>query len=169
MLQPTIVQDIRNEVVNVSCGKDHVMVLCTTGEVYAWGCGTHGEIATSYTIASATKPQLIPIASLLQEAEEVLFIQAGSHRCCIATTKCRLLTWGENDSSTPSFTNWIISQEGCLLDIALGSSCTVILQDIYHDYQSCVSLIQSTKSYSKNSNEKKQQSTDQIRTISHEW
>ena len=39
----------------------------------------------------------------------------------------------------------------------------------FHDYQSCVSLIQSTKSYSKNSNEKKQQSTDQIRTISHEW
>eukprot|EP01083_Nonionella_stella_P095542 268247_1 len=43
---------------SVACGQSHVLILCTNGDVYAWGDGSYGEIGQGAFKASA-QPRLV--------------------------------------------------------------------------------------------------------------
>ena len=167
---PTLVQDIRNEVTSVSCGGSHTLALCSSGNVYAWGCGLHGEMAVNYPIAYATSPQMIPLASLLEDDEDVVCIRCGGHRCGVVTSKCRILTWGENDFLTPTFRD-LTSSSGCIVDLSLTTYYTVLLHDSLHDSLTPSLMLTPTPSVKqlvRNPSERKAPS-DQARTQSLDW
>lgn len=151
---------------HVSCGSSHTLALCASGAVYAWGCGLHGEIGVNYPIAYATKPQLVPLASLLEDDEEVMLIRCGDHRCGVVTSRCRILTWGENDFVTPAFRN-LTPASGCIVDLSLTTHYTVLLHDSFHESLTPSLLLTPTPSV-RNLHEKRPV-TDAARLLSHDW
>ena len=46
------------QVTDITCGKEHCMLLTETGQVFSWGGGTRGQLGHG-TLSSEDKPRLI--------------------------------------------------------------------------------------------------------------
>ena len=127
----------------------------------------HGEMAINAPIAYASKPQCIPLSSLLDANEEITMVRSGGHRCALITSKQRVLTWGENDYYSPSFRKFSSSPSssfGSIIDLALTSNYTIILHNtsLFTTPSMTMSSLTPTKADSK-------KATDNNRSLSYDW
>jgi uncharacterized repeat protein (TIGR02543 family) len=97
---------------SVISGGKHSLAISTTGNLYAWGDNTHGQLGDGTdTIKDA--PTLISFTGLLEgmgllEGETIQQVSAGYEYSLALTTSGRLYSWGNNGSGQLGypFTSW---------------------------------------------------------------
>ena len=78
------------KVCSVSCGLHHTLLLTTSGQVYAFGSNTHGQLGVGDLVPRGAPSQVINIK------ERVVRVAAGSYHSVALTAGGRIVTWGYN-------------------------------------------------------------------------
>ncbi|KAK3582772.1 hypothetical protein CHS0354_015299 [Potamilus streckersoni] len=87
---------------SVSCGKEHVLLLSSTGEVYSYGKGSRGQLGYGdLHVDQQTTP--LPVETLSGLAVRV--IAAGGWHSTAVTAEGDLYVWGWNESGQLGLTN----------------------------------------------------------------
>jgi hypothetical protein len=79
------------EIKIIKCGANHTLVLTSSGEVYAWGKNSDGEIGNG-----CYKDQLTPIKLNDFNDEKVVMISCGGWHSMALTESGRVFSWGYN-------------------------------------------------------------------------
>ncbi|CAJ1362054.1 unnamed protein product [Effrenium voratum] len=79
------------QVQRCACGAEHLLLLATTGLVFASGRNSHGQLGLE-KVQHAASPACIQALSHLQACD----VAAGSAHSCAVTTFGNLFTWGDN-------------------------------------------------------------------------
>lgn len=77
-------------IVEVAAGEQHVLVRCTLGAVYSWGCNSDGQLGLGHTTEEVLEP------SIIQCEESCCQVAAGSRHSLAVVTGGRLLAWGSS-------------------------------------------------------------------------
>ena len=86
---PTTVAATLDDVSQVACGCEHMLALTSSGDVYAFGSGSHGQLGSAAaSAASFTKISGLPKAK---------FVAAGCENSGIITESGDVHTWGRNE------------------------------------------------------------------------
>ena len=77
----------------VACGANHTLVLSTTGQMYAWGSNSHGQLGTGQVEKREGPPVGVqPVAF----ETHTLAISCGTTHSAAITIDGALYTWGHN-------------------------------------------------------------------------
>ena len=76
---------------SVACGQSHILILTSSGDVYAWGDGSYGEIGQGAFKASQ-QPRLILLNKNIES------IACGRYHSAAVTNNGSLYTWGCGDN-----------------------------------------------------------------------
>lgn len=74
----------------VTTGGNHTCALATTGQVYCWGEGTHGEVGDG-TLSNRTTPTLIDASAAFKS------VSAGTEHTCALAVDASAFCWGSNE------------------------------------------------------------------------
>ena len=88
-LAPRIVEGI-SDVVQISAGDSHNLVLTSTQQVWSWGFGGHGQLGHG-----DTNDRWIPV--VLESIEDVSFVSAGGEHSLACTSDGHVWAWGSNE------------------------------------------------------------------------
>ncbi|MDI3283488.1 hypothetical protein [Polyangium sp. 15x6] len=80
------------DVVDVAAGRDHVLAMTTSGNVYAWGLGSSGQIGDGSAGILAVRPQPVPLVL----PDRVIALGARGNTSYAVLTSGALLGWGQN-------------------------------------------------------------------------
>jgi len=87
---PTVVKGITGEIISVSCGSAHTMVLTTTG---VWSFGLNDEGALGHQ-----GNHLVPTLIKSLSSKVILKVSAGGHHSAAVDNNGTLYTWGWNEA-----------------------------------------------------------------------
>jgi alpha-tubulin suppressor-like RCC1 family protein len=87
-----VIFPVKVQVIRISCGSDHTIVLATTGVLYAWGLNNEGQCGVGTADAEVLKPT--PIQSLLQD--DIGHFACGTRHSMAVTGDGSLYAWGSN-------------------------------------------------------------------------
>ena len=93
---PTRIPDLFN-VVAVSAGFAHCMVLCANGSVYAFGYNRNGEVGNGTT-------EDVHVPTKVHISEPIEYVKAGSN-ASFASSKSKAWVWGYNDEGRLGLSN----------------------------------------------------------------
>ncbi len=79
------------KIIDFKCGHLHALALTSSGQVYAWGYNTRGQIGNG-----SYETQLIPIKVNGFDNEKVVMISCGSWHSMALTESGRVFCWGDN-------------------------------------------------------------------------
>jgi len=79
-------------ITDVSAGENHSLAITTTGDLYAWGDNSRGQLGVGVGISSSLRPMKVPGIS------EVIAVSAGSEYTMAITENGDLYAWGRNSS-----------------------------------------------------------------------
>ena len=79
-------------VTKVAAGAQHSMCLTVRGDVYAWGCGTDGQLGIGKNV-SESRPMLIQIL----QGKRVAHIACGENHSAATLQDGQMFTWGSGD------------------------------------------------------------------------
>ena len=69
MVRPRLVEALLSvDVATVACGTNHVVVLGSEGEIYAWGCGNNGQLGTGLD-DSYSEPKRVQISQSIRDVK----------------------------------------------------------------------------------------------------
>jgi alpha-tubulin suppressor-like RCC1 family protein len=77
--------------IDICCGSDHSLALNSSGEVYAWGSNSFGQLGIG-----CNSDQLLPKKVYGLEEENVITISCGGYHSMILTENGRVFSWGSN-------------------------------------------------------------------------
>ncbi|XP_076055438.1 RCC1 and BTB domain containing protein claret isoform X3 [Oratosquilla oratoria] len=91
VLQPRAIMRLskKQHITAVAGGYAHTVALAADGKVYAWGCGTYGQIGNG-AIAKVSKPKMVPMSY------PVTHIAAGYFHNLAVTKSHKVFVWGSN-------------------------------------------------------------------------
>ncbi|XP_060103049.1 probable E3 ubiquitin-protein ligase HERC6 [Heteronotia binoei] len=78
-------------VVNVSCGKEYSIAICSNGSIFSWGAGTFGQLGTGQW-----KDQLIPKKIDGLSPRKVIQVACGHYHTIALTKDGKVFSWGQN-------------------------------------------------------------------------
>ncbi len=84
------------QIIDICCGSELTLVLTNSGEVYAWGKNSYGQIGNGRS--GHNKYQLIPIKVNGFNDEKVIQISCGKWHSMALTESGRIFSWGSNKS-----------------------------------------------------------------------
>lgn len=91
VIEPELVSSLSNlTIMQVECGKNHMMCLCSSGKVYSWGSGENGVLGHGNN-AGLNKPQMIKEL----KKETICFIAAGEFNSAAIDSQGALYLWGQ--------------------------------------------------------------------------
>ncbi|XP_062992156.1 uncharacterized protein LOC134405027 [Elgaria multicarinata webbii] len=76
-------------VVHVSCGKEHSLAVCNSGNVFSWGAGAFGQLGTG-----AFKENFIP--KKIVYLSKIIQIACGHYHSVALAEDGRVFSWGQN-------------------------------------------------------------------------
>lgn len=79
------------KLIDICCGSDHTLGLNSSGEVYAWGSNSFGQIGNG-----CNSDQLLPKKVYGLEDEKAISICCGGNHSMVLTDKGRVFSWGSN-------------------------------------------------------------------------
>ena len=90
--RPVAALPVSTAVVSVACGENFSMVLLETGQIYAWGDNSRGQLGQEDTQVYET------VVPLLGAAQSVPFraISAGYYHCLALSSAGKVYSWGDN-------------------------------------------------------------------------
>ncbi|XP_054722034.1 uncharacterized protein LOC129231695 [Uloborus diversus] len=87
---PTVVKALKKKnIVAISAGQGHTVLLSKNGDVYTFGCGMFGQLGTG-SVAKQSYPQLVNIP------ERIKLIASGHFHVLAISRKNNIYTWGCN-------------------------------------------------------------------------
>ncbi|XP_053109606.1 probable E3 ubiquitin-protein ligase HERC6 isoform X2 [Hemicordylus capensis] len=89
-MQPIQIQGAQN-IVHVSCGKEHSLAICNNGKVFSWGAGTFGQLGTG-ELRERIIPKKIDGLSTLK----VIQVACGNYHSIALAKDGRVFSWGQN-------------------------------------------------------------------------
>ena len=99
--------------VAATAGADHVMVLMSNGQVYAWGANSYGQVGVNTTnVVYVATPVQKPNG--IEPIEDVVKISALSNTSILLTRDGQVYAWGQNVTGTTEVGNSIINLGGYL-------------------------------------------------------
>ncbi|XP_044538347.1 probable E3 ubiquitin-protein ligase HERC6 [Gracilinanus agilis] len=127
--RPAPVQALETQdIVSVSCGKEHSLAICKKGRVFSWGSGSEGQLGISEF------KELSPIPKKIGELSSIKIIQVscGHYHSIALAQDSRVFSWGKNNhgqlglgKTFPSQASpqWIKSLDGIpLAQVAAGGA-----------------------------------------------
>ena len=89
---PVLVESLTDKtILQVCCGASHSLALTSTGEVYAWGSDTFGQLGDRHYMSSYE-----PVKVYIQE--DVKSISCGRNHSMVLTVTGKIYVWGLNES-----------------------------------------------------------------------
>jgi hypothetical protein len=79
-------------IIDIKCGAFHTLVLTSSGEVYAWGVNSMGQIGIDYLDENLTPAKVIGF-----ECEKIHMISCGYQHSLALTVGGRVFSWGNNE------------------------------------------------------------------------
>ena len=110
----------------VAAGRNHSLALTSTGQVFAWGDNSYGELGNGTTVST-----LIPVPVSLPSGTTVIAIAAGEQHNLALTSTGTVLAWGYNywgqlGNGTTTTTGCSCSRSPVLVSLAPGTSVAAI-------------------------------------------
>jgi alpha-tubulin suppressor-like RCC1 family protein len=84
------------QIIDICCGSELSLVLTNSGEVYAWGKNSYGQVGNGRS--GPNKLQLIPMIVSGFNDEKVIQISCGKWHSMALTESGRVFSWGSNKS-----------------------------------------------------------------------
>ena len=89
--KPKHVEALPGRVCSVACGYCHSVAVLTTGRVYSWGWGAHGQLGNGAKTRSYPAPKLVALP------ESVRSVAAGGVSSFAVTVNGRVYSWGSSE------------------------------------------------------------------------
>uniref|UniRef100_A0A4X2M1G2 HECT and RLD domain containing E3 ubiquitin protein ligase family member 6 n=1 Tax=Vombatus ursinus TaxID=29139 RepID=A0A4X2M1G2_VOMUR len=90
---PAPIQALKTqEVVLVSCGKEHSLAVCKTGRVFSWGSGSEGQLG----IKEFKKQNFIPKEILDLSSVKIIQVSCGLYHSIALAQDGKVFSWGKN-------------------------------------------------------------------------
>mmetsp|Transcript_13343 Transcript_13343/g.29671 ORF Transcript_13343/g.29671 Transcript_13343/m.29671 type:complete len:572 (+) Transcript_13343:30-1745(+) len=92
---PYIVSELSDqEVVQVSCGKNHTAALTATHKLYCWGRNKKGQLGDAKGIRDSVKPNQLVIVRANAEQERFSAVSCGDHSTIAVSMGGQVYLWG---------------------------------------------------------------------------
>ena len=96
-LRPSVIKDLNDvDIIQVSAGDAHSLVLTSEGDVYSFGCGTHGQLGFTDDCSDRDRPSKLPKLS-----ERVARVCASRTRSRLLLHDGRVILFGADITSSP--------------------------------------------------------------------
>eukprot|EP00475_Leptophrys_vorax_P030135 TRINITY_DN4492_c0_g1_i1.p1 TRINITY_DN4492_c0_g1~~TRINITY_DN4492_c0_g1_i1.p1 ORF type:complete len:374 (+),score=83.11 TRINITY_DN4492_c0_g1_i1:128-1249(+) len=82
------------KIVKIACGKEHMLALSDSGELYVWGSGEHGRLGNGSSGACLV-PDLLSSEYFL--GDKISHVAAGHFHSVVLTASGKVYTWGRNN------------------------------------------------------------------------
>ncbi|KAM6220949.1 putative E3 ubiquitin-protein ligase HERC6 [Rhynchocyon petersi] len=91
--QPETIQALETlKVTFVSCGKEHSLVVCCKGRVFAWGAGAEGQLGTGeFKEISVTPKKVLGLADI-----KIIQVSCGHYHSLALSQDGQVFSWGKN-------------------------------------------------------------------------
>jgi alpha-tubulin suppressor-like RCC1 family protein len=96
--RPTLLSSLAaHRIVAIAAGGFHSLALSATGEVYAWGCGSDGQLGGggSQDLKDTPLPVLVDLSHIQAEGDKVVSIQGGGSHSALITASGKVYLWGK--------------------------------------------------------------------------
>eukprot|EP01130_Rhizamoeba_saxonica_P017931 TRINITY_DN8833_c0_g1_i2.p1 TRINITY_DN8833_c0_g1~~TRINITY_DN8833_c0_g1_i2.p1 ORF type:complete len:580 (-),score=122.04 TRINITY_DN8833_c0_g1_i2:587-2326(-) len=90
ILDPTLVEDMRSNIVAISAGDRHAMAITDLGDIYVWGRGREGQHGDDRKHLHLSKPNKIKYL----RGERITAIECGSYHCIAINQRGHVYEWG---------------------------------------------------------------------------
>eukprot|EP01124_Arcella_intermedia_P025572 TRINITY_DN4597_c0_g1_i1.p1 TRINITY_DN4597_c0_g1~~TRINITY_DN4597_c0_g1_i1.p1 ORF type:complete len:514 (-),score=118.61 TRINITY_DN4597_c0_g1_i1:43-1584(-) len=88
---PTKITTIPSKILQIACGGQHSMALCSDGSLYSWGWNAYGQLGIGNTQNQSLPKKVIGISERIRE------IRCGYSHSMVITTRDNLYIWGRNE------------------------------------------------------------------------
>jgi len=79
-------------VIQVACGQYHSLVLTNVGELYSWGCNSHGQLG----LGTTGSPEKMPCQIKSLQGIPIAFIACGGNHSFAVSRSGAVFSWGKN-------------------------------------------------------------------------
>ncbi|KAL1491001.1 hypothetical protein ABEB36_011663 [Hypothenemus hampei] len=111
---------INSNVIDIKTGKEHALLLDTSGNVYTMGCGSKGQLGTGQ-LDDHTTPELL---QALAGIKIVKIAAGGWHSACVSE-QGDLYLWGWNDKGQLGQNDWTVLATPKAVDIGENTEVNV--------------------------------------------